>query len=263
MPALRSGIVAIAICLLALHAPARLASAPSGNWPGFRGPSAAGVADGQHLPDTWDAATGRNVAWKVEIPGLAHSSPIVWGDRLFLTSAVSSRADATFKPGLYGEGTASEDRTPQKWVVLALDRQTGKTLWQRTAYEGVPREKRHIKATYANATPVTDGRYVVAFFGSQGLYAFDMQGTPVWKKDLGVLEHRRLRSARVRVGHGELADHLQGSRHRSVRHAARVLRAGGGHQDRADGVEDGAHGIAVVGHTDRRTSPARRSAPSS
>ncbi len=188
MPALRSGIVAIAICLLALHAPARLASAPSANWPGFRGPSAAGVADGQHLPDTWDAATGRTVSWKVEIPGLAHSSPIVWGDRLFLTSAVSSRADATFKPGLYGEGTASEDRTPQKWVVLALDRQTGKTLWQRTAYEGVPREKRHIKATYANATPVTDGRYVVAFFGSQGLYAFDMQGTPVWKKDLGVLD---------------------------------------------------------------------------
>ena len=139
------------------------------------------------LPETWDVATGRNVAWTVEVPGLAHSSPIVWGDRLFLTSAISSRADATFKPGLYGDGTASEDRTPQKWVVLALDRKTGRTLWQRTAHEGVPREKRHIKATYANATPVTDGRFIVAFFGSQGLYAFDMEGTPVWKKDLGVL----------------------------------------------------------------------------
>ena len=81
MPALRSGIVAIAICLLALRAPARLASAPSANWPGFRGPSAAGVADGQQLPETWDVASGRNIAWKVEIPGLAHSSPIVWGDR--------------------------------------------------------------------------------------------------------------------------------------------------------------------------------------
>ena len=111
----------------------------------------------------------------------------MWGDRIFVTSAISSRADATFKPGLYGEGTASEDRTPQKWAVIALDRKTGSTVWQRTAYEGVPREKRHIKATYANATPVTDGRYVVAFFGSQGLYAFDMDGTPVWKKDLGVL----------------------------------------------------------------------------
>jgi outer membrane protein assembly factor BamB len=123
----------------------------------------------------------------VEIPGLAHSSPVVWGDRVFVTTAVSSRPDATFKPGLYGEGTASEDRTPQRWVVIAIDRRTGKTIWTQTAYQGEPKEKRHIKATYANATPVTDGRYVVALFGSQGLYAFDMEGRPVWNKDLGVL----------------------------------------------------------------------------
>ncbi|MEO7270846.1 MAG: PQQ-binding-like beta-propeller repeat protein [Vicinamibacterales bacterium] len=156
-------------------------------WPSFRGPSASGRADGQHLPERWDAPRGRNIAWKAAIPGLAHSSPIVWANRLFLTSAISSRPDAGFKPGLYGEGTASEDRTPQQWVVMALDRATGRLLWQRTAYEGVPREKRHIKATYANATPATDGRYVVAFFGSQGLFAFDLEGRPVWQRDLGVL----------------------------------------------------------------------------
>ena len=121
------------------------------------------------------------------MPGLAHSSPIVWGDRIFVTSAISSRADVTFKPGLYGEGTASEDRTPQKWVVIALERSSGKTAWTEVAYEGVPKEKRHIKATYANATPFTDGRYVIAFFGSQGLYAFDMSGKKAWSKDLGVL----------------------------------------------------------------------------
>ena len=119
--------------------------------------------------------------WTTEVPGLAHSSPIVWGDRLFVTTAVSSQANATFKPGLYGEGTASEDRSVQRWVVMALDRRTGAVVWQQTAYEGVPREKRHIKATYANATPATDGRRVVAFFGSQGLYAFDMDGRPLWK----------------------------------------------------------------------------------
>jgi outer membrane protein assembly factor BamB len=124
----------------------------------------------------------------VPIPGLAHASPIVWGDRVFLSTAISSRADVTFKPGLYGEGTASEDRTSQQWVVMALDRRTGKTVWQRTAYEGVPKEKRHIKATYANQTPVTDGRSVVAFFGSQGIYALDMDGRPVWQRDLGVLD---------------------------------------------------------------------------
>jgi hypothetical protein len=171
---------------LALRAP-RLDSADANRWPSFRGPSASGVADGQQLPDTWDGVTGRNIKWKVNIPGLAHSSPVVWGDRIFVASAISSRADATFKPGLYGEGTASEDRTPQRWVVIALDRATGKTLWTSTAYEGTPKEKRHIKATYANATPATDGRYVIAFFGSQGLYAFDVNGKAVWQKDLGVL----------------------------------------------------------------------------
>lgn len=183
MSMLRLAMAAVLLGTLAV----RVDTAPDTNWPGFRGPHASGVADGQKLPDTWDVAKNQNIAWTVEIPGLAHSSPIVWGDRIYVTSAISSRPDATFKPGLYGEGTASEDRTPHKWVVMALDRKSGKTIWQRTAYEGVPREKRHIKSTYASATPVTDGRYVVAFFGSQGLYAFRMDGTPAWKKDLGVL----------------------------------------------------------------------------
>jgi outer membrane protein assembly factor BamB len=156
-------------------------------WPSFRGPSASGVSDGQHLPATWNGITGDNIRWKVVVPGLAHSSPIVWGDRIFLTTAISSRPDATFKPGLYGEGTASEDRTSHRWVVMALDRHTGKTIWERTAYSGAPREKRHIKATYANSTPATDGRYVVAFFGSQGLYGYDVNGKELWKRDLGVL----------------------------------------------------------------------------
>jgi outer membrane protein assembly factor BamB len=161
---------------------------PSSRWPGFRGPSASGVADGQKLPDGWNGITGANIKWKVAVPGLAHSSPIVWDDRVFVTSAISSRSDATFKPGLYGAGTASEDRTPQQWVVMALDRRDGRLVWERTAYKGPPKEKRHIKATYANATPFTDGRYVVAFFGSQGLYAFDIDGRPAWQKDLGVLD---------------------------------------------------------------------------
>jgi len=173
-----------ALCLVASLA----TSAASDVWPGFRGPQASGVADGQQLPDTWNAVNGANLRWKVPLPGLAHSSPIVWDDRIFVTSAISSRPDATFKPGLYGEGTASEDRTPQRFVVIALDRRTGQTIWQQTAYEGVPKEKRHIKATYANSTPFTDGRYVIAFFGSQGLYAFDMKGQLAWKKDLGVLD---------------------------------------------------------------------------
>jgi outer membrane protein assembly factor BamB len=163
-------------------------SPPSASrWPQFRGPNASGRADGANLPDTWSAADGKGIAWKTPIPGLAHSSPIVWGDRVFVTTAISSRKDASFKPGLYGEGTASEDVTSHKWNLMALDRRTGKILWERTAYEGTPKEKRHIKATYANATPATDGKYVVAFFGSQGLYAYDLDGNLEWKRDLGRL----------------------------------------------------------------------------
>jgi outer membrane protein assembly factor BamB len=172
--------------VLALVAPIN-AQRATDRWPSFRGPSASGVADGVRLPDSWNVKDRRNVRWSVELPGLAHSSPIVWGDRVFVTAAISSRAGATFKPGLYGEGTASEDRSVHRWVLMALDRRTGAIAWQQTAYEGVPREKRHIKATYANATPATDGRRVVAFFGSQGLYAYDMSGRLLWKKDLGVL----------------------------------------------------------------------------
>jgi len=163
-------------------------SASAGEWPSFRGPAAAGVAEGQRLPDAWDGVKGANIKWKTAIPGLAHSSPIVWGDRIVLTTAVSSRPDATFKPGLYGEGTASEDYSVHKWQVIWLDRKTGKILWTITAFEGVPKEKRHIKSTYASSTPATNGRVVVALFGSQGLYAYDFSGKLLWKKDLGRID---------------------------------------------------------------------------
>jgi outer membrane protein assembly factor BamB len=162
-------------------------AAAAQNWPSFRGPGASGIADGNQLPVAWDAAKGVNIAWKAPIPGLAHSSPIVWGDRIFLTTAVSSRPDAGFKRGLYGEGDASDDRSVQQWKLLCLNRRTGAILWERLAYQGVPKEKRHMKATYANATPATDGEVVMAFFGSQGLYAFDLDGKPLWSRDFGRL----------------------------------------------------------------------------
>jgi len=160
-------------------------SAGAQNWPSFRGPRASGVADGNKLPIAWDVTKGTNIAWKTPIPGLAHSSPIVWGDRVFVTTAISSRGGDSFKRGLYGEGDASEDRSVQQWKLLCLNRKTGALLWERVAYEGVPKEKRHMKATYANATPATDGEVVVAFFGSQGLYAYDLDGKVLWSRDLG------------------------------------------------------------------------------
>jgi outer membrane protein assembly factor BamB len=164
------------------------AATQSTNWPSFRGPHAGGIAEGQNLPERWNGETGENIQWKLRIPGLAHSSPIIWGDRLYVTSAVSSQAEATFKHGLFGDGDASTDRSVQKWMVYCLDKRTGKILWESVAYEGVPKEKRHIKNTYASSTPATDGKHVVAFFGSQGLYCFDTGGKLIWRKDLGLLD---------------------------------------------------------------------------
>lgn len=163
------------------------AAVATGSWPSFRGLQASGVADGQHLPDVWDGRSRSNVLWKTPIPGLAHSSPIVWGDRIFLTTAVSTLPDAKFRPGLYGDGDASEDRSRHKWMLLALDRRTGAIAWQRVAYEGAPLDKRHVKSTYASATPATDGRIVVAWFGSQGVHVYDVNGNLRWSVDLGRL----------------------------------------------------------------------------
>lgn len=169
------------------NSPTRRSPPGKANWPSFRGYEASGIADGSNLPDQWDAKTGKNILWRTPIPGLAHSSPIVWGNRIFVTSAISSDPKATFKPGLYGDGDASSDLTRHRWVLYSIDRRTGKIIWERVAHEGPPLEKRHIKATYANSTPATDGRIVVAWFGSQGVHAYDLNGSFLWKVDLGRL----------------------------------------------------------------------------
>jgi outer membrane protein assembly factor BamB len=165
----------------------QLAGSERGSWPSFRGPGAAGIAEKQNLPDHWDGVKGQNVLWRTPIPGLAHSSPIVWGDRIFLTTAISSRPNATFRPGLYGDGDASEDRTSHRWMIYAIAKSSGKILWERVAFQGEPIDKRHIKSTYASSTPATDGRVVVAWFGSQGVFAYDVNGNFLWKVNLGRL----------------------------------------------------------------------------
>ncbi|QQS48528.1 MAG: PQQ-binding-like beta-propeller repeat protein [Acidobacteriota bacterium] len=160
----------------------------AGSWPSFRGPQASGIASGQNLPEYWNGKTGEHILWKTPIPGLGHSSPVVWGDRVFVTTAVSSDRQASFRPGLYGDGDASKDRSHHRWMIHAIDKKTGKIVWERTAFEGEPVDKRHIKSTYASSTPATDGRIVVAWFGSQGVYACDVKGNFLWKVDLGRMD---------------------------------------------------------------------------
>jgi len=174
-----------------LAAAIALPAADSANWPAFRGNSADGVT-GASAATSWSADAGagpaRNVRFKVPIPGLAHSSPIVWGDRIFLTTAISEKGDAPLKVGLYGAGDPADDNGLQKWVVLCINKRTGKTLWQQTAQASLPKTKRHTKATHANSTPVTDGKRLIAYFGSQGVYAYSLDGKPLWSKDLGVFD---------------------------------------------------------------------------
>lgn len=117
-----------------------------------------------------------------------------------MTSAISSRPGATFKTGPYNDADSSDDTSSHQWVLYALDTSSGKVVWQKTAYQGPPRDKRHVKSTYASSTPATDGRVVVAWFGSQGLHAYTVEGTPLWKVDLGRVNAGSAEAAAIEWG---------------------------------------------------------------
>jgi len=157
-------------------------------WPSFRGAGARGIAADQNLPDEWNVEENRGVLWRTPIPGLANSSPIVWADRIFVTTAVSSAGNHSLRIGLYGAGDAAGDASSHSWRLICLDKKTGRILWEQVAHEGVPPVKRHQKSTQANSTPATDGKHVVAFFSSGGLVCYDFKGQLKWEQDLGVLD---------------------------------------------------------------------------
>ena len=157
-------------------------------WPSFRGAETSGIGDGQGIVSEWDGPSGRNVLWKTGIPGLANSSPIIWGDKVFVTTTSTEKGDDSLRIGLYGDVDSIEDTAEHTWSVYALYKDSGEVLWNRVATTGVPKVKRHLKSTHANSTPATDGKHVVASFGSEGVYCYDFEGKLLWKKDLGVLE---------------------------------------------------------------------------
>lgn len=161
----------------------------SDQWPQFRGPQSTGVADDPDLPDTW--STTRNVVWKTEIPGSGWSSPVVWGDRIFLTSVSSTVSPEAPKKGLYfGGNREAIPADEHRWMVYAVDWKTGKIVWEREVHRGVPASSHHLKNTYASETPVTDGERVYAYFGNLGLFVFDMEGKPVWSQPWGPFRTR-------------------------------------------------------------------------
>lgn len=176
-------------CLLALNS-----SAGAANWPQWRGPAGQGISVEKNLPTTWTST--KNIKWKTPIEGRGHSSPIVWGKKIFLTTALDGAAVPGRTPGVthkLADGTdfvhpdaVGADLT-HTFKVICLDRETGKILWERVAYEGPVHDSRHKRASFASSTPATDGKYVFAYFGSEGLYAYDVNGKQLWKQDLGKL----------------------------------------------------------------------------
>lgn len=150
------------------------------NWPQFRGPSG-GVTEDKAFPDTWSPT--ENVAWKVEIPGRGWSSPIVWGDKIFLTAVIKEGTMEAPKKGLYFGGERLQPPSEaHRWMVYALDWKTGKVLWERQASKGVPKHSLHIKNTYSTETPVTDGERLYAYFGNLGLFCYDLDGKELWTR---------------------------------------------------------------------------------
>ena len=159
------------------------------DWPQFRGRFGRGIADAATYPTTWNVETGDNILWKTAVPGLSHSSPVLVGNRIFLTTAVPKDGkDAQLTVGLYGSIVPVANEGAQEYRVLCYAKQSGELLWSKTCFEGVPDVKRHPKGSHAAPTATSDGKYVIAHFGSEGLYCFDVDGRPLWNKSLGHLD---------------------------------------------------------------------------
>lgn len=193
--------IALAVLILLASAAPLLAEGDA-HWPQFRGPGASGQTHGPAVPTTWNVETGENLKWKMPLPGLGLSSPVIWGDRIYLTTAISGAGKEKLRVGRYGDITPFMDNSSHRFLVIAVDRHSGEVVWQKTAHEGVPKIQRHTKSSHANSTIAVDADHVVAFFGSEGLYCYDHDGKLQWKLDLGVLDSAFFRVPSAQWGYG-------------------------------------------------------------
>lgn len=157
-------------------------------WPSYRGLYASGYMKDVQLPDSFNIETGHNVKWNIEIPGLGLSCPSIWDDMVFISTAVSGDDKEGYLPGIYGDGEPVADSSPHTWKLFRIDRTSGEVVWERDLYVGIPKVKRHPKSSHANTTAATDGRHVVVFIGSEGLYCYDIKGVFLWKRDFGLIK---------------------------------------------------------------------------
>ncbi|MEE3370485.1 MAG: PQQ-binding-like beta-propeller repeat protein [Planctomycetota bacterium] len=158
------------------------------HWDRFRGPDGRGITVDQNIPDEWDVASRRSVVWKTNLPGLAHSSPIVWGQHVFVTTAETAGEKPLFQRGDISEAAATQDPFEHAWKLICLDHATGAIRWQHTVIRGIPNSKRHPKSSQANSTPATNGEYVVALFNQGSLCCYTMDGRQQWQRDLGIFD---------------------------------------------------------------------------
>jgi outer membrane protein assembly factor BamB len=183
-------LIAALLLEVALGIATTASSAAAGNWPQWRGPDGSGISTEKNLPAEW--STTKNIKWKTPIDGRGHSSPIVWENMIFVTTAIEGEVVEGAKAAKhvldnkeFVHPDAIGANKKHTFKVVALNRDTGKILWQTVAWEGTPYDDRHRKSSYAASTPATDGKMVYAFFGSEGLYAYDFKGKLTWKADLG------------------------------------------------------------------------------
>lgn len=156
-------------------------------WPSYRGYFASGYLDQANLPDSFNVESSFNVKWNLEIPGLGLSCPVVWDDRIYITTAVSGEDQEGYRTGMYGDIEPVEDSSVHVWKVYCIEKSSGSTLWVQDAFRGIPKVKRHPKSSHANTSVATDGTRVIAFFGSEGLYCYHRDGTLLWKRDFGLI----------------------------------------------------------------------------
>ncbi len=168
-------------------APEEVAGSETVHWPAFRGSNRTGVGDGAEVATHWDLASGSGIRWDADLEGLGNSSPIVWGDRVYVTTAVATGIDQTLRTGLTGEGTPVSEEVEHSWKVIAFDKKTGDRVWETEIGRAIPATRRHFKATQANSTPATDGESIVVVFPTAGMAVLEMDGTVRWQLDLGGL----------------------------------------------------------------------------
>jgi outer membrane protein assembly factor BamB len=196
-PRVRAGLFVVVVVAGALSALVSTVLADAQHWPQFRGPDAGVAADDSALPDTWSET--ENVAWKIDVPGRGWSSPVVWGDHVFITTAIGTRQarPAILETSAYlGRSTGgtmtradvTRDTDEHRWMLYDIDLQTGRVLWERVVHRAVPGQGVHLKNSYASETPVTDGQRVYVYLGYAGLFAFNMDGTPAWAKPMEAFE---------------------------------------------------------------------------